>query len=190
VAGGHGAKIITQRGGAMSEREEVTIRRYDACEMDYVAERESGDYVKYEDHMAALTTAERERDEARREREEAKQTLRGYIDGSRRAVKSMTTNAHTWLDNLNAEKHDDLDVRFASALSFVEALRQRAEAAERVAKSAARLNAAWYIASVMDDGLGLPPLLRCVPEIRSVCESARTYEALRALTPTTPEAQS
>ena len=119
----------------MSEREGVTIRRYDACEMDYIAERESGDYVKYEDHMAALTTAERERDEARREREEAKQTLRGYIDGFRRAVKSMTTNAHTWLDNLNAEKHDDIDVRFASALSFVEALRHRAERAERVVEA-------------------------------------------------------
>ena len=49
----------------MSEREEVKIRRYDACEMDYIAERENGDYVKYEDHIAALTTAERERDEAR-----------------------------------------------------------------------------------------------------------------------------
>ena len=140
-----------------SEREEVLhefgtaecVKRDDCTHFDCVAERKMAEeIVRLRSQLAAVreelcTSQEhealadrdfkemrRERDEARREREVEKQTLRGYIDGSRRAVKSMTTNAHTWLDNLNAEKHDDLDVRFASALSFVEALRHRAERAE------------------------------------------------------------
>lgn len=77
----------------MSEREGVKIRRYDACEMDYIAERESGDYVKYEDHMAALATAERERDEARREREAMRIDHADALDAYRQMYESERERA-------------------------------------------------------------------------------------------------
>lgn len=49
-----------------------------------------------------------------------------------------------------------------------------------VVKAARRFDAAWDVASVTDEGLGLPPLLRCVPEIRSLCAAVRALDAAEA----------
>lgn len=58
---------------------------------------------------------------------------------------------------------------------------ERVRQCERaVVEAARRFDAAWDVASVTDEGLGLPPLLRCVPEIRSLCAAVRALDAAEA----------
>lgn len=54
------------------------------------------------------------------------------------------------------------------------------DARDRVVEAARRFDAAWDVASVTDEGLGLPPLLRCVPEIRSLCAAVRALDTAEA----------
>ena len=137
----------------MREREEVlTYFGWQTCVMgDECCHDECRIPVQMADEIvrlrAQLTTAERERDEARRER--------------------VTHALHM------------SDVVAEQAAQLTEA-RTRAERAGRVVEAAKRLDAAWYIASVTDEGLGLPPLMRCVPEIRSLCEAVRAFDAHHA----------
>lgn len=111
-----------QRGGAMSDE----ITRYDmsiewgsmcGCEIVYVSD---GEYVRYDDYAAlraALTTAERERDEARA----AIGTLRELVGCRSRNVGDVDMPTHT--------------------REIMEALRHRAERAERVVEAVAELAA-------------------------------------------------
>ncbi len=87
-----------------------------------------GNFVLYSDYLRC----ERERDAAVRERDEARENLIGWMDGSAKAVKQSVKRVHEWLDQLGATPHADYEVRFASVVERLAAAEAVIEAAHDV----------------------------------------------------------
>jgi len=114
-----------------------------------------------------------ERDVAVREREEARENLRGWMDGSAKAVKQSVKRVHEWLDQLGAETHADYEVRFASAVARLAACELETEDAK-----AQRDEVIAACRGTMMDDAGLRKVDRMARKL-AACE--RVVEAARAV---------
>ena len=111
-----------QRGGAMSEP-----KRYTAHD-EYVFYDDDGEFVSYKDYAALraqLTTAERERDEARREREEWETmvgTQRLVLEGLHRRAERAERVVEAARAFVGASRTDNMALLLNNLSSAVRAL--------------------------------------------------------------------
>jgi len=110
-----------QLDAAVRELEET--RKREALS-DAIVDECDSDITKLVQERAELRA---ERDAAVRERDEARENLRGWMDGSAKAVKQSGNRVHEWLDHLGAAPHADYEVRFASAVARLAACERDSE---------------------------------------------------------------